>query len=210
MLGPTVARRKRRAVEGQRPETCGLDPGWTQVTRRRRRANATEVAAKEETRPRSATRRGGRSIVSKVLRASKRPRLPRDDIKIVVRPKDGLDIRKTCGTSLDEAIGQEAGVADEEVITICPNPTQNILVISTPDEKTATKIAKIKFLTINGKKHETNAYVSAPEQMAKGIVRNIPLMYTQDQLLNALVNTRNPSLTYAKSGMPHKFTISWF
>ncbi|KAH6938662.1 hypothetical protein HPB50_011604 [Hyalomma asiaticum] len=172
--------------------------GWIQVTRRRRRANATEVAAKEETRSRSATRRGGRSIVSKVLRASKMPRLPRDDIKIVVRPKDGLDIRKTCGTSLDEAIRQEAGVADEEVITICPNPTQNILVISTPDEKTATKIAKIKVLTINGKKHETNAYVSAPEQMAKRIVRNIPLMYTQDQLLNARVNTRNPSLTYAK------------
>ncbi|KAH6921729.1 hypothetical protein HPB50_004371 [Hyalomma asiaticum] len=113
-------------------------------------------------------------------------------------PKGGLDIRKTCGTSLDEAIRQEAGVADEEVITICPNPTQNILVISTPDEKTATKIAKVKALTINGKKHETNAYVSAPEQMAKGIVRNIPLMYMQDQLANALVTTRNPSLTYAK------------
>ncbi|KAH6945485.1 hypothetical protein HPB50_008724 [Hyalomma asiaticum] len=172
--------------------------GWIQVTRRRRRANATEVAAKKEMRSRSATRRGGRSIVSKVLRASKMPRLPRDHIKIVVRPKDGLDIRKTCGTSVDEAIRQEAGVVDEEVTTICPNPTQNILVISTPDEKTATKIAKIKVLTINGKKHETNAYVSVPEQMAKGIVRNIPLMYTQDQLLNALVSTRNPSLTYAK------------
>ncbi|KAH6941184.1 hypothetical protein HPB50_014882 [Hyalomma asiaticum] len=142
-----------------------MDPSHAQ----RRRANATEVAAKEETRSRSATRRGGRSIVRKVLRASKMPRLPRDDIKIVVRPKDGLDIRKTCGTSLDEAIRQEAGVADEEVITICPNPTQNILVISTPDEKTATKIAKIKVLTINGKKLETNAYASAPEQMAKGI-----------------------------------------
>ncbi|KAH6941351.1 hypothetical protein HPB50_016734 [Hyalomma asiaticum] len=142
-----------------------MDPSHAQ----RRRANATEVAAKEETRSRSATRRGGRSIVSKVLRASKMPRLPRDDIKIVVRPKDGLDIRKTCGTSLDEAIRQEAGVADEEVITICPNPTQNILVISTPDKKIATKIAMIKVLTINGKKHETNAYASAPEQMTKGI-----------------------------------------
>ncbi|KAH6942234.1 hypothetical protein HPB50_002027 [Hyalomma asiaticum] len=86
---------------------------WIQVTHRRRRANATEVAAKEETRSRSATRRGSRSIVSKVLRASKMPRLPRFDIKVLVRPKDGLDIRKTCGTSLDEAIRQEAGVADE-------------------------------------------------------------------------------------------------
>ncbi|KAH7938794.1 hypothetical protein HPB52_000429 [Rhipicephalus sanguineus] len=34
--------------------------------------------------------------------------------------------------------------------------------------------------------------------MANGIIRNIPLTYTQDQLVHALVNTRNPSLTYAK------------
>ncbi|KAH7977282.1 hypothetical protein HPB49_000267 [Dermacentor silvarum] len=100
--------------------------------------------------------------------------------------------------SLDEAIRKEAVVGDDEMITICPNPTQNILVISTPDETTATKIAKVKVWTINGKRHETNAYVSAPEQMVKGIIRNIPLKYTQGQLTHALVNSRNPSLTYAK------------
>ncbi|KAH7978642.1 hypothetical protein HPB49_006258 [Dermacentor silvarum] len=133
-----------------------------------------------------------------ILRASRMPRLPRDDFKIIVRPKDGLNIRNTCGLSLDEAIRKEAVVGDDEMITICPNPTQNILVISTPDETTATKIAMIKVLTINGKRHETNAYVSAPEQMVKGIIRNIPLKYTQDQLTHALVNSRNPSLTYAK------------
>ncbi|KAH7937410.1 hypothetical protein HPB49_011929 [Dermacentor silvarum] len=96
---------------------------------------------------------------------------------------------------LDEAIRKEAVVGDDEMITICPNPTQNILVISSPDETTATKI---KVSTINGKRHETNAYVSAPEQMVKGVIHNIPLKYTQDQLTHALVNSRNPSLTYAK------------
>ncbi|KAH6943292.1 hypothetical protein HPB50_018625 [Hyalomma asiaticum] len=75
---------------------------------------------------------------------------------------------------------------------------QNILVISTPDEERATKVAKSKVLTFNGKKHETNTYFPPPEQMTKGIVRNIPLMYTQDQLVNKLVSRRNPSLTYAK------------
>ncbi|KAH7953695.1 hypothetical protein HPB49_011436 [Dermacentor silvarum] len=84
------------------------------------------------------------------------------------------------------------------MIMICLNTTHNILVISPPDETTATKIAKIKVLTINGKRHETNAYVSATEQMVKGIIRNILLKYTQDQLMHALVNTRNPSLKYAK------------
>ncbi|KAH7969303.1 hypothetical protein HPB52_016592 [Rhipicephalus sanguineus] len=99
--------------------------------------------------------------------------------------------------SLDEAIRHEAEVSSDEIVTICPNPVQNILVISTPDEKTATKIIKIKKLTIY-EKYETNAYVSAPEEMAKRIIRNIPLKYTQDQLMHALVNARNPSLAYAK------------
>ncbi|KAH7984711.1 hypothetical protein HPB52_023576 [Rhipicephalus sanguineus] len=172
--------------------------GWIEVTRRRGRANHNKVEGQEDARSQSPMRQGGRSIVSKVLRASKMPRLPTDDLKIIVRPRDGLNIRSTCGVSLDEAIRRAAGVSDDEMITICPNPTQNILAVSTPEEKTATKIAKIKVLTINGKRYETNAYVSAPEQMVKGIIRNIPLTYTQDQLVHALVNTRNPSLTYAK------------
>ncbi|KAL1424129.1 hypothetical protein MTO96_003627 [Rhipicephalus appendiculatus] len=173
--------------------------GWIEVRHRRGgRANHNEVAGQEDARSHSPMHQGGRSIVSKVLRASKMPRLPRDDIKIIFRPRDGLNIRSTCGVSLDEAIRNGAGLGDDEMITICPNPTQNILVISTPEEQTALKIAKIKVLTIDGKRYETNAYVSAPEQMAKGIIRNIPLKYTQDQLVHALVNPRNPSLTYAK------------
>ncbi|KAH7937003.1 hypothetical protein HPB49_007157 [Dermacentor silvarum] len=79
--------------------------------------------------------------------------------------------------SLDEAIR----LGDDEMVTIGSNPKQNILVISTPDETTATKIAKIKVWTINRKRHETKAYVSAPEQMVKGIIHNIALKYTQDQ-----------------------------
>ncbi|KAH8009793.1 hypothetical protein HPB51_019352 [Rhipicephalus microplus] len=97
-------------------------------------------------------RQGHRSIVSKVLRGSKMPRLPRDDIRVNVRPRDGLDIRNTCDVNLDKAIRNRAGVGDDEMISVCPNPTQYILVISTLEESTATKIAKMKkVLTISGK-----------------------------------------------------------
>ncbi|KAH8018876.1 hypothetical protein HPB51_013556 [Rhipicephalus microplus] len=126
------------------------------------------------------------------------PRQSADDIKIIVRPRDGLSIRHTCRASLDEAIRQEAGLSNDEIFTICPNPTQNILVIITPDEKTPTKFVEDKDLKINEKKYETDAYVSAPEHMAKGIIHSIPLKYTHDQLMHALVNARNPSLAYAK------------
>ncbi|KAL1420533.1 hypothetical protein MTO96_000509 [Rhipicephalus appendiculatus] len=172
--------------------------GWIQVTYKRKGRASPNEETEQGIRSRSPTRRGGKSIVNKILRASKMPRLPTDDIKIIVRPRDELNIRNTCRASLDEAIRHEAGVSSDEIVTIYPNPIQNILVISTPDEKTATKFVKIKELTINGKKYETNAHVSAPEQMAKGIIRNIALKYTQDQLVQALVNARNPSLAYAK------------
>ncbi|KAH7941456.1 hypothetical protein HPB49_013840 [Dermacentor silvarum] len=181
--GPDGAKRVSRAEDA-----AGVADGLIEVTHRRRhRTNANEMAGKYDTRSRSPVRRGGRSILNKVLRASRLSRLPRDDIKIILQPKDGLNIRNTCGMSLNEAIRKEAVVGDDELITICPNPTQNILVISTPDETTAKRTAKINVLTINGKRHETNAYISVPEQVVTGIVRNIPLKYTQDQLTHAIL-----------------------
>ncbi|KAH8026058.1 hypothetical protein HPB51_015407 [Rhipicephalus microplus] len=143
-----------------RRDADGDAEGWIEVTYKRKgRVSSSEETAHKGTRSRSPTCRGGKSIVSKILQASKMPRLPADDIKIIVRPRDGRRIRHTCRASLDEAIRQEAGVSNDEIFTICPDPTQNILVISTPDEKTATKFVKIKDLKINGRKYETNAYV---------------------------------------------------
>ncbi|KAH7951767.1 hypothetical protein HPB52_012750 [Rhipicephalus sanguineus] len=93
--------------------------GWIDVTYRRKdRANRNEEAEKQGTRSRSPTRRGGKSIM-KILRASKMPRLPRNDIKVIVRPRDGLNIRNTCRASLDEAIRHEAGMRSDEIVTIC-------------------------------------------------------------------------------------------
>ncbi|KAH8038464.1 hypothetical protein HPB51_001637 [Rhipicephalus microplus] len=147
-----------------RRDSDGDTEGWIEVTYKRKgRVSYGEETAQKGTRSRSPTRRDGKSIGSKILQASKMPRLPADDIKIIVRPRDGLSIRHTCRASLDEAIRQEAGD-----------------------------------LKINGRKYETNAYVSAPEHMAKRIIRNISLKYTHDQLMHAVVNARNPSLAYAK------------
>ncbi|KAH7967348.1 hypothetical protein HPB49_024227 [Dermacentor silvarum] len=59
------------------------------------------------------------------------PRLPRDDIKIIVSPRYAQNIRNTCRASIVEAIRNEAGNSSDEIVTICANPTQDILVIST-------------------------------------------------------------------------------
>ncbi|KAL1485084.1 hypothetical protein MTO96_010468 [Rhipicephalus appendiculatus] len=115
-----------------------------------------------------------------------------------MRPRNGLNLRTACGVALDETIRRTAGINADETITICPNYIQNILVASTPDEETAGKLAKIRSIKMGDKEHEVSAYVSAPEEMVKGIIRDVPLSYTQDQLSRALITTRNPNLAYAK------------
>ncbi|KAH8018881.1 hypothetical protein HPB51_013561 [Rhipicephalus microplus] len=89
--------------------------GWIKVTYKRKgRVSSGEETVQKGTRSRSPTRRGVKSIVSKILQVSKMPRLPADDIKIIVRPRDGLSIRHACRASLDEAIRLEAGAGCEE------------------------------------------------------------------------------------------------
>ncbi|KAH8024177.1 hypothetical protein HPB51_022238 [Rhipicephalus microplus] len=55
------------------------------------RARQNKVVRQKDARSPSPMRQGRRSNVSKVLRASKKPRVPRDDIKVIVRPRDGLN-----------------------------------------------------------------------------------------------------------------------
>ncbi|KAH6927378.1 hypothetical protein HPB50_002456 [Hyalomma asiaticum] len=181
------------------PTTDNDTEGWIEVTRRKRnREDRTGNESPRENRETKSHVKQGRSIVGKILRASKMPRLPKDDIKVIIRPRSGLNLRATCGASLEEAIRRAANIGKDELVTICPNYTQNIVVVSAPEETTATKLAKIRTVKIGMAEYEVSAYVSAPEQMAKGIIRNIPLDYTQEQLIHALVTTRNPSLAFAK------------
>ncbi|KAH6941689.1 hypothetical protein HPB50_022681 [Hyalomma asiaticum] len=86
---------------------------------------------------------------------------------------------------------------DEQII-ICPNFMQNIVLVSTPENTTEERIRRIKEIWIEGKTHEVNAYISVPDHAAKGIIRNVPLKYTQAHLLEALVTDRNLSLIHAK------------
>ncbi|KAH6928813.1 hypothetical protein HPB50_020110 [Hyalomma asiaticum] len=92
------------------------------------------------------------------------PKLPEDDVNVIIRPRSGLNPRAICGASLEEAIRRAANIGKDELVTICPNYTQNIVVVSAPEENTATKLAKIRTIKIGMAEYEVGAYVSAPEQ----------------------------------------------
>ncbi|KAH7982039.1 hypothetical protein HPB52_002688 [Rhipicephalus sanguineus] len=125
------------------PEAETDADGWIEVTRRKKKREARrddEPSPQRETQMRG--RKGG--IVKKILRTSKMPRLPKGNIKVIMRPRNRLNLRTAGGVALDETIRRTADINADETITICPNYTQNILVASTPDQETAGKLAKIR------------------------------------------------------------------
>ncbi|KAL1477062.1 hypothetical protein MTO96_036059 [Rhipicephalus appendiculatus] len=149
--------------------------GWTYVTYKKKKdAERKESATSKSNFSPPNPRKAGQMIAGRILNSSKMPKLPEDDVRVIIRPRDGLNIRATCSASLDEAIYEAAGLTRDDQLTICPNLTQNIVVVSTPESATAERLRRIKEIQIEGKRHEVNAYVSAPDDTAKGIIRNVP------------------------------------
>ncbi|KAL1477133.1 hypothetical protein MTO96_035992 [Rhipicephalus appendiculatus] len=81
-----------------------------------------------------------------VIKASRMPPLPRQEIKIVIRPQGGLDILKIGAPTVTTAIFAAAGISTEESMedTVCPNPRQNIVVVSTPRRTNADRYVRMR------------------------------------------------------------------
>ncbi|KAH7964414.1 hypothetical protein HPB51_027346 [Rhipicephalus microplus] len=111
-----------------------------------------------------------------VIRSSKRPLLQRNDFKIVIRPRGGLDVATTAGTvRLASAIYRAANVPAHEAgeDTVCSNNYQNIIVVSTPHVSHADKHRQLQAITIGNRHTEVSAYETAPDNTVKGIIRGI-------------------------------------
>ncbi|KAH9384654.1 hypothetical protein HPB48_026665 [Haemaphysalis longicornis] len=110
-------------------------PGWTTALGRNKKARVeTPVSAGNASHVGS---KGGRrtaapqGAMKRLAAASRLPRLPRDHIRIIVRPRDGLDVRKVSQIRLAQAIAMAAALAPAETEgdIVCPNIAQNILVV---------------------------------------------------------------------------------
>ncbi|KAK8768249.1 hypothetical protein V5799_015286 [Amblyomma americanum] len=105
------------------------------------------------------------------------PRLPKEENKIVVRRKGGLDIVKVGAPTVTDAIFAAADITGDESAedTVCPNSHQNIVVVSTLKRLNADRYAKLRQIHIQGKPHEVNAYETAPDNATKAVIRGIPI-----------------------------------
>lgn len=82
----------------------------------------------------------------------KPPPFPKDDYKLVIRPKEGLSLTKLNPAKLAGAILHESRLTWREAdIRIRVEETQNIITASTPHHKAAQTLSQIRELTIEGK-----------------------------------------------------------
>lgn len=137
-----------------------------------------------------------RRVAARITKAARMPHtLPREDNKIVLRPRGGLNIARTEASTLMSAIFAAADISlhESKEDTICTNVAQNILVVSTPDEARAKRYyASARHLCIGGREYEVSAYRSAPSGTARGIIRGIAVTDTYEDLQANIVNEANP------------------
>lgn len=175
--------------------------GWTTApgARRRRDPAKSAAAAAAATKASTATKNGFNarscSTVQRVVAASRLPRLPRDEIKVIVRPRGGLDVSKADLVLLARALTLAAALTDQQASedTICSNKVQNIIVISTPVTSNAAAYAGIQKIHTKVGAFEVSAYVAAPENTCKGVIRNVDPSIEEHALRSMIVNQRNPT-----------------
>ncbi|KAL1474709.1 hypothetical protein MTO96_037789 [Rhipicephalus appendiculatus] len=94
--------------------------------------------------------------------------------------------------------------------TICPNKMQNIIVISTPHQNNAAAYVKVQKLHTNQGAFEVAAYVAAPDNTCKGVIKNVDLSFDDATLKRLIVHDRNPTAIEARRSKKTKVVAILF
>ncbi|KAH7949048.1 hypothetical protein HPB49_004510 [Dermacentor silvarum] len=127
------------------------DLGWQIVTSRKSRSTR-RISGDGKTTPQSQQEQGNNSknkgpttttFKNRIVKASRMPQLPQEHSKIVIRPRGGLNLSKVSTTAIGVAVIEASGLTPEQARedVVCPNFTQNIVVVSTPDPSHAARSA---------------------------------------------------------------------
>ncbi|XP_070384818.1 uncharacterized protein [Dermacentor albipictus] len=155
--------------------------------------NGESAAVTRQSRPKTRASFAKR-VTASVTKATRMPTdIPKDDTKIVMRPRGGLNVARTEVPIITSAVMAAARVTKEEAKadTICTNAQQNIIVVSTPDERPATLYSMVKALNIGGRAYEVSAYRTAPAGTVKGVIRGIAVDDTPEEIAENIVNPCN-------------------
>ncbi|KAH8025648.1 hypothetical protein HPB51_010732 [Rhipicephalus microplus] len=141
----------------------------TEGTRSSKAASAAETPARKTESPPSVSSKLDNTAVARP-RLKRLPRLPVDDFKIVFRPSAGVDLAQYNDVELRAAVVAKSGlhsvVADEDLV--CTNLAKNIFTVSTSCADRVANYAKIRELTLRGKKLGFHAYIAPPDGARAG------------------------------------------
>ncbi|KAH7973966.1 hypothetical protein HPB49_007909 [Dermacentor silvarum] len=117
-------------------------------------------------------------VAASVTKAARMPiDMPKEETKVVMRPKTEASI-------ITSVVRTAARVTKEEAKadTICTNAQQNVIVVSTPDERLATVYSKVKALNRGSKTYEISAYKTPLDGTVKGVIRGIAVDDTPEEI----------------------------
>ncbi|KAH7982932.1 hypothetical protein HPB52_008116 [Rhipicephalus sanguineus] len=195
------------AVAERQDGQTWTEDGWQTVLRRRQKKsqtkkqkNAAEAAdcntsSSSQPKQGSQEKRGRRPRRRRPL-----PPLPKEDIKIVLRPHKGLAVKNLLGYELSTAVIDACHRHfDGSSFMLRVHPGSNIIILSTPHEHVAKELREITHLTIRGRAHSFNSYVADPEGVLRGIVHGIPSGTSQAELMaNLRVRTQGVKIERAR------------
>ncbi|XP_075740756.1 uncharacterized protein LOC142787020 [Rhipicephalus microplus] len=175
--------------------------GWIEVASKKKKL-AERADCNAGNAPTSATGsdKGGsrtaasQNVLRRVVKASRIPNLPRDHFKTIIRPRGGMDVKKTDLLIFKRSLAKAASLTAEQVLddTLCTNPFQNIFVVATPFEANARAYARVQEISMGSTVIGLAAYVAASDNTCKGVIRGINVDLSDAELTEMIVNRRNP------------------
>ncbi|KAH7953159.1 hypothetical protein HPB49_005388 [Dermacentor silvarum] len=139
------------------------------------------------------------------------PPLPKNDIKIILKPHKGLMLKEYLRTEIPQAIIRATGtiiignepnqrkIPGEDFILRIREGT-NIIIVSTPSLEVADVIRRITCIELRGKRHPFNVYVADPEDSYKGVVHGFPA-HTESADLEQHLRVRTQGVSIARARM---------
>lgn len=187
-------------------ETCNnstYDASWEQALSRRTKQKIKKEmkiqasAAKDTQAPEKSEKSAPKFNVAHKRRI---PNLPKQDFKIVIRPK-GMPITSFTVPQITQAIARAcpSGVKNLQEAIVRPKWTSNIILVSTPNQEAANEFRTIETLTIGERKYDVKSYVAYSEQEVKGVVHGFAPGTTSEELLDGLrVRTIDTKIVFAR------------